>query len=70
MFSIDFLRLNLLVLWGQFLDRQGQVRLAQAQVFQERLVALRSIEDLPACFPFQVIRLECPIPTFWTFYEI
>ena len=45
-------------LWGQFLDRRGEVREGPARQFRERLDRQTRLDDLDGCFPFPVLRLE------------
>jgi hypothetical protein len=59
-----------LPLWGQFLDRAGQVRAAPAQRFRERIARLTSIDALDDCFPLPVLRLEAPVAVFYDWYGV
>lgn len=53
-----------LPLWGQLLDRHGQVRPpAQARLLKG-LEAAASIADLDRCFAFPVLALEAPVGVF------
>ncbi len=45
-------------LWGQFLDRRGEVREPLARQFLERLDRQTGLDDLDGCFPFPVLRVE------------
>ena len=45
-------------LWGQFLDRRGEVREPPARQLLERLDRQTGLDDLDGCFPFPVLRLE------------
>lgn len=57
-------------LWGQFLDRHGEVRANLAQLLLDRLGRQASLEGLDRCFPFQVLRVEAPAPDFYDFYGV
>lgn len=52
-------------LWGQFLDRHGELKPDMARVLLERLSRLSRGEDLAQCFPLQVLGLEAPAPVFY-----
>ncbi len=56
-------------LWGQFLDRGGEVKESMTRQFLERLERQSSLDSLSQCFPFQVLRLEAPVSEFYDFYE-
>ena len=55
-------------LWGQFVARSGSVRQPAAAQFLECLDKQKTIEACLQCFPYQVLRPECPIETFYNFY--
>lgn len=57
-------------LWGQFLDRHGEVRPATADAFLQRLARAKSIDDLAHSFPWQALSVEAPIDEFYRFHEI
>ena len=57
-------------LWGQFLDRRGEVRPDVTRLFLERLERQSSVERLDEYFPFQVLAVEGPVETFYDFYAI
>jgi hypothetical protein len=57
-------------LWGQFLNRSGELRESVARVFQERLERQLSVDGLDQCFPLQVLSLEAPVADFYDFYGI
>src|SRR5262245_49917479 len=63
-------RFRYMPLWGQFLDRHGQVRENSAKQLRERLGRQTSLEDLDQCFPFQVLALEAPASDFYDFYDV
>jgi hypothetical protein len=55
-------------LWGQFLDRHGEVRAGLTRVFLERLTRVASVSGLDACFPLPVLTVEAPVSAFDEFY--
>jgi hypothetical protein len=57
-------------LWGQFLDRRGEVREDAARPFLARLERQHSPEHLDDCFPLQVLSVEAPVEEFLEFYRI
>jgi hypothetical protein len=56
-------------LWGQFLDRHGQVKETVARQFLARLDGQVAVDDLDLCFPFPVLAVEAPVQDFCEFYE-
>jgi len=56
-------------LWGQFVDRYGEVRADAAREFRGRL-RHASVRDLDSCFPLQVLALEAPAVEFYAFYSL
>lgn len=57
-------------LWGQFLDRHGDVREDVRRAFRERLERQSSVESLDRCFPFQVLSVEASVVEFYDFYGV
>ena len=57
-------------LWGQFVDRCGELKESLAQPFRTRLERQASLEGLDECFPFQVLTLEAPMHEFYEFYGV
>ena len=57
-------------LWGQFVDRHGEVKHAMRRPFLERLARQASIDALDRCFPFPVLTVEAPVESFYDFYGI
>jgi hypothetical protein len=55
-------------LWGQFVNRNGEVREHLARAFRERLARQSSLDGLDECFPLQVLALEAPLREFHEFY--
>ncbi len=58
-----------LALWGQFLQRDGQVREPQAHSFLSCCSMQQTLEGLVRCFPYQVLEPSCSIASFYEFYE-
>ena len=57
-------------LWGQFVARKGSIRQPVAAQFLECLDKQRTIEACLQCFPYQVLRPECSIEKFYSFYNL
>jgi hypothetical protein len=57
-------------LWGQFVNRCGEVREDLAREFRARLRRHSDPEELDSCFPFQVLSLEAPARDFYRFYGL
>lgn len=57
-------------LWGQFLDRHGEVKESMTRQFLERLDRQSRLDCLGQCFPFQVLSVEAPVLEFYDFYGI
>ena len=57
-------------LWGQFVDRHGDVRTDMARQFRERLEQQSTLDRLDRCFPLPVLRLEAPVEEFCDFYDV
>lgn len=55
-------------LWGQFVNRHGEVKESMARPFLERLGRQSSLESLEQCFPFPVLLVEAPVREFSDFY--
>lgn len=53
-----------LPLWGQLVDRHGQVRPGLQPRFNQQLEAATAVPQLAACFPFPVIAVEAPARIF------
>lgn len=63
-------RFQRMPLWGQFLDRHGEVKESMARPFLERLEHRSSLDRLEECFPLQVLSVEAPVREFYEFYGI
>ena len=57
-------------LWGQFIARKGSIRQSTAAQFLECLDKQETIDGCLQCFPYQVLRPECSIETFYKFYNL
>jgi len=57
-------------LWGQFVNRYGDVRVDTAREFRERLKRQAAVEGLDRCFPYQVLSLEAPASDFYEVYGV
>ena len=57
-------------LWGQFVDRRGEVREKPAAELRARLMRQSSLESLDECFPLQVLGLEAPVSEFYDFFGV
>lgn len=57
-------------LWGQFVDRHGDVKETLARPFLERLERQSSVDGLERCFPFPVLSPEAPVRDFYAFYGL
>jgi hypothetical protein len=56
-------------LWGQFLDRHGDVRPEPRAAFLQRIAAATTLEALSCSFPLPVRAPCCPIGYFYAFYD-
>jgi len=63
-------RFQRMPLWGQFLNRCGEVRESIAREFLVRLGHQSTVDDLERCFPYQVLGLEAPASEFYEFYGV
>jgi hypothetical protein len=54
-------------LWGQFLNRRGQLHVARAAKLSIALAAASSTNELDGCFPFPVLTAEAPVSAFYDF---
>lgn len=62
--------LQFMSLWGQFLDRPGNLRPEPTQVFLERMATATTLYELTASFPLSVLAPRCGIQPFFTFYGV
>jgi len=63
-------RFRSMPLWGQFLDRRGEVRDHARREFLVRLDRQQSLDRLDLCFPLQVLSLEASATEFHDFYRV
>jgi hypothetical protein len=61
-------RFQRMPLWGQLLDRTGNVNERMARPFVEALGRQSSMDGLERCFPFHVLGVEAPAREFFAFY--
>lgn len=59
-----------MALWGQFLDRHGQVREQMAHDFLACVARQETFDGIKHCFPFLPLAPQCSIHHFYTFYKI
>jgi hypothetical protein len=57
-------RFQRMPLWGQFVDRHGEVKEDAAKVLLDRLDRQAGLDGLDECFPFQVIGVQAPVHVF------
>jgi hypothetical protein len=57
-------------LWGQFVNRYGDIKASMAHDFLEHLGRQSSLDGLDQCFPFQVLAVEAPVPEFYDFHGV
>jgi hypothetical protein len=59
-----------LALWGQCYDRDWQIKQDVADELLRRVDMLIDLSQLRLCFPYQILRPQCPIEEFYGFYSI
>jgi hypothetical protein len=59
-----------LVLWGQFLERNGQVRPGPARQFVDGLEKQATLVGVLDCFPLKATYLEAPVEVFYSYYPV
>jgi hypothetical protein len=59
-----------MALWGQFFDRNWQVKDLLANELLNRIEALNSLANLRFCFPYQALMPRRNIQAFYDYYEI
>src|SRR5438105_2636935 len=52
-------------LWGQFVDRHGEIKERLTRLFQERIERESRLDRLEQCFPFQVLSVRAPVAEFY-----
>jgi len=63
-------RFRNLPLWGQLVDRNGDLRPDAAAAFKARLAHASSADDLGRCFPLHPLALEAPVAAFLEFHRL
>ena len=56
-------------LWGQFLDRHGEIKESMTRPFLGRVERQTSLDGLDQCFPFPVLAVEGSVLELHHFYE-
>jgi hypothetical protein len=59
-----------LALWGQCYDYDWRIKDTIAQELLRRVDALTDLSQLRLCFPYQILRPQCPTEEFYDFYGI
>lgn len=59
-----------LAIWGQFVDRNLNVREDVISKFKECIKTKNSIEELENCFPYKILQPKCDIIHFYKFFNI
>jgi hypothetical protein len=59
-----------LALWGQFIDRNLNIRKDIVLKFKKCMQAKNSLEELEFCFPYKILQPKCDIMHFYKFYNI
>ena len=62
--------LQFMLLWGQFLTWDGQIKQATGQAFAAYLSQQYTMAELEVCFPYAVLRVESPITMFYHYYHV
>lgn len=57
-------------LWGQFVDRDRELKPDMARRLLDRLALQSSLDGLDECFPFSVLSLEAPVADFYERYAV
>lgn len=57
-------------LWGQFLHSNGEMNIPVVAAFQHQIALIRSSDEIPHCFPYQVLETVAPIALFNKFYGV
>jgi hypothetical protein len=63
-------RFRSMPLWGQFLDRHGELKEQMTRPFLARLEQQTCVARLHECFPFQVLTVEAPVQEFYDCYGL
>jgi len=57
-------------LWGQFVNRHGEIKASMTRQLLDRLERQSSLDGLDLCFPFQVLAVETSVLDFYEFYGV
>ena len=57
-------------LWGQFVDRHGEIKKDMARQLLDRLERQSSLEGLNQCFPLPVLTVAAPVQEFYASYDV
>lgn len=57
-------------LWGQFLNRHGDVRRDAATLFIRQVRDQTNLDNLAQCFPLQPLAASAPVEAFYDFYTL
>jgi hypothetical protein len=57
-------------LWGQFLDRNGNVKKELSSSFLKKVAKAKTMKDLWKAYPFMALELKAPIKDFYKKYKI
>ncbi|MCE9585426.1 hypothetical protein K8Q94_02285 [Candidatus Nomurabacteria bacterium] len=56
--------------WGQFLDKDMQIKSKESAVFKERLASARTLDEICDSMPFKTLKVEAKVENFFRFYGI
>ncbi|MCB0711047.1 MAG: hypothetical protein KDD67_01820 [Ignavibacteriae bacterium] len=62
-------RFQFMPLWGQFLDRHGNLKQELTERFRACFLQQNNVGELDRCFPFSVIEVEGEVEEFYQFYD-
>lgn len=57
-------------LWGQFVDRTGNLRPKVADIFVQQMAVATTFDELQHSFPLPVLAPRCSIQRFFEFYGV
>jgi hypothetical protein len=57
-------------IWGQFIDKYGEIKDELARQFIEAIHAATSFKELEECFPLKELKAEANITDFYSFYNV
>lgn len=56
--------------WGQFIDKRGEVKQSEKEVFLKKVDEARSKQDLENAFSLKDFKVEANISDFYSFYKV